>query len=117
MREPPHPKTQDIQLSRVLYALSDPVRLMMIVQLAGGAEFTCSDLSGDRAKSSMSHHFRTLRDAGLMRTRVVGSVHMNRLRSEDLEALFPGMITAIVAASSVKTSSRKPARAAPSPKK
>src|SRR3546814_13894702 len=69
MRALKHPQTEDIELARVLYALSDPVRLEVVRQLDREGEATCAALDGGRPKSSMSHHFRVLRDAGLVLTR------------------------------------------------
>ena len=45
----------------------------------------------------MSHHFRVLRDAGLVQTRNVGTTHMNSLRGDVLEARFPGLLASILA--------------------
>jgi DNA-binding transcriptional ArsR family regulator len=97
MRELKHPKAEDIELARVLYALSDPVRLEVVRQLAREGEATCAALDGGRPKSSMSHHFRVLRDAGVIRTRTDGPAHMNELRRSELDRLFPGLLTAVLA--------------------
>ena len=85
-------------LARVLHALSDPVRLGIVMQLHRQGEGSCAALDGGRSKSTMSHHFRVLREAGVVRTRVHGVTHMNALRREDLEATFPGLLDAIIAA-------------------
>src|SRR3546814_13743996 len=61
MREPSHPETAAIELTRVLYALSDPVRLDVVRQLDREGEASCTALDRGRPKSSMSHHFRVLR--------------------------------------------------------
>jgi DNA-binding transcriptional ArsR family regulator len=61
MRAFKHPALQDLTLERVLYALSDPVRLEIIRYLADVPEATCGELDGGRPKSSMSHHFRAAR--------------------------------------------------------
>ena len=97
MRAFKHPALQDLTLERVLYALSDPVRLEIVRCLAGVPEATCGELDGGRPKSSMSHHFRVLRDAGLVQTRSVGTTHMNALRADDLEGRFPGLLASILA--------------------
>ncbi|MCD5995271.1 helix-turn-helix transcriptional regulator [Pseudomonas sp. CDFA 602] len=96
MRTLKHPEPQAVTLDRVLYALSDPVRMEIVRHLAGVAEASCGELCGDRPKSSASHHFRVLRDAGLVRTRNVGTTHMNSLRGEELETRFPGLLTTIL---------------------
>lgn len=97
MRAFKHPPSSDFALDRVLYALSDPVRLEIVRCLAAVAEASCGELDGGRPKSSMSHHFRVLRDAGLVQTRNVGTTHMNSLRSEELDLRFPGLLTCILA--------------------
>lgn len=97
MRAFKHPPLQDLTLERVLYAMSDPVRLEIVRCLAGVPEATCGELDGGRPKSSMSHHFRVLRDAGLVQTRSVGTTHMNALRADDLESRFPGLLQSILA--------------------
>ncbi|MBN2977019.1 ArsR/SmtB family transcription factor [Pseudomonas lactucae] len=96
MRAFKHPAPQDLTLERVLYALSDPVRLDIVRHLAEVPEATCGELDGGRPKSSMSHHFRVLRDAGLVNTRSVGTTHMNSLRRDELESRFPGLLASIL---------------------
>ena len=96
MREPPHPQTSGIELERVLYALSDPLRLAIVRQLNKSGVASCGELDGGRPKSSMSHHFRVLRDAGLIRMRTDGTAHLNELRRAELDALFPGLLNAIL---------------------
>ncbi|NBB09696.1 helix-turn-helix domain-containing protein [Pseudomonas sp. SLFW] len=97
MRALKHPIPSEFALERLLYALSDPVRLDIVRCLAGVNEASCGDLDGGRPKSSMSHHFRVLRDAGLIHTRNVGTTHMNSLRSDELDARFPGLLKSILA--------------------
>jgi DNA-binding transcriptional ArsR family regulator len=97
MRALKHPKAEDIELTRVLYALSDPVRLGVVRQLDREGEATCAALDGGRPKSSMSHHFRVLRDAGIVRTRTDGPAHVNELRRAELDRLFPGLLGAVLA--------------------
>ena len=96
MREFPHPQVTDIKLERVLYALSDPLRLAIVRQLNRDGIASCGELDGGRPKSSMSHHFRVLRDAGLIRTRTDGTAHLNELRRLELDRLFPGLLKAVL---------------------
>ena len=95
-----HPSKNDIQLSAVLYALSDPVRMEIVKQLANGEEMTCGTfvLASDRGKSTMTHHFRVLRDAGIIRTRIDGREHFTSLRRDCLDQKFPGLIDSILSA-------------------
>ncbi|WP_192564482.1 ArsR/SmtB family transcription factor [Pseudomonas gozinkensis] len=96
MRALKHPVPSDFLLERILYALSDPVRLDIVRCLAAVNEASCGELDGGRPKSSVSHHFRVLRDAGLVRTRNVGTTHMNSLRTEELNLRFPGLMECIL---------------------
>lgn len=97
MRSFKHPILQDFILERVLYALSDPVRMQIVRCLASVEEASCGELDGGRPKSSMSHHFRVLRDAGLVHTRNIGTTHMNSLRKDEMSERFPGLLDAILA--------------------
>ncbi|MEJ5864915.1 helix-turn-helix domain-containing protein [Pseudomonas farsensis] len=96
MRAYTHPSPEHLTLERLLYALSDPVRLDIVRRLAGVAEASCGELDGGRPKSSMSHHFRVLREAGLVYTRNVGTTHMNSLRSDILDVRFPGLLECVL---------------------
>lgn len=96
MRPFPHPAAESLELPRVLHALSDPARLEMVRRIAAAGELTCGALGVDRPKSSMSHHFRVLREAGLIHTRIAGSVHLNTLRRADIEARFPGLLAVVL---------------------
>ncbi|MEJ0093605.1 MAG: helix-turn-helix domain-containing protein [Methylocella sp.] len=91
-----HPDCGAIELTRVLYALSDPVRLEIVRQLDREGAQTCNALDGGRPKSSMSHHFRVLRDSGVILTRTDGPSHMNELRRADLDRMFPGLLAAVL---------------------
>ncbi|MCV9879619.1 ArsR/SmtB family transcription factor [Brenneria izbisi] len=96
MRPFKHPTTDQFILERVLYALSDPLRMEIVRRLAAQGEATCGELDGGRPKSSVSHHFRVLRDAGLIHTTNIGTTHINRLRHSEMDARFPGLLTAIL---------------------
>ena len=96
MRTLIHPDRDDIRLDRVLYALSDPVRLAIVRKLAREGTATCGALDAGRPKSSMSHHFRVLRGAGVLRTVGDGAAHINSLRRDDLDAKFPGLLEAVL---------------------
>src|SRR6266700_221946 len=73
MRTPYHPSRDDITLPEVLYALSDPIRLGIIKKLATTEEESCGTFYKDLAKSTVSHHFKVLREAGITRTRPEGT--------------------------------------------
>jgi DNA-binding transcriptional ArsR family regulator len=87
-------------LQDVLEALSDPVRREMVRRLArAGAPIACADLYESVSKSTASHHFKVLREAGLTERLVLGGQTHQRLRVDDLEESFPGVVSSIVAAS------------------
>ena len=96
MKAVTHPHVQDLDLAKVFQALSDPVRLRLVRMLAAEKDLPCGALCLGRPKSSMSHHFKIMIDAGLLRVDVVGNVHINNLRLKDLESRFPGLMTAIL---------------------
>jgi DNA-binding transcriptional ArsR family regulator len=97
MRPYKHPSASEFELERVLYALSDSIRLGIVRQLASVGTATCGELDGGRPKSTVSHHFKVLREAGLVLTENNGTIHMNTLRRTDIESRFPGLLTAILA--------------------
>lgn len=87
-----------LDLATILHALSDPVRLRIVSQLADGSERTCGSLEVPVAKSTCSHHFRVLREAGVVAQRVEGKCRFNRLRSDQLDERFPGLLDAVLQA-------------------
>jgi DNA-binding transcriptional ArsR family regulator len=93
-----HPDRKDISLAGVLYALGDPVRLEIVRLLAMKGEQPCAAFDFAIAKSTMSHHFRVLRESGVLYCRKEGTQHINSLRRDDLDALFPGLLDAVLQA-------------------
>ncbi len=94
-----HPGLEEIRLEAVLHALADPVRLRIVRDLAEGhTDMSCIAFQLPVSKSTSTHHFRVLREAGVIRQRYEGTSRINRLRTEDLEARFPGLLTAVVTA-------------------
>jgi DNA-binding transcriptional ArsR family regulator len=95
----PHPTRDEIELSAVLHALSDPVRLAMVRGLAAAPdERSCGSFDVPVTKSTCTHHFKVLREAGVIRQRQEGTARMNTLREKDLEARFPGLLATILQA-------------------
>jgi DNA-binding transcriptional ArsR family regulator len=88
-----------LDLGTVLHAFSDPIRLRIVAQLADGNEHTCGSFSLPIAKSTCSHHFRVLREAGVVAQRIDGKCRLNRLRSDELDQRFPGLLAAVLQAS------------------
>jgi DNA-binding transcriptional ArsR family regulator len=94
-----HPTRDDLELGAVLHALSDPVRLRIVAELAkGDAEYTCGSFALPVTKSTCTHHFKVLRDAGVIRQRQQGTTRLNQLRRSDLEMRFPGLLDTILQA-------------------
>jgi DNA-binding transcriptional ArsR family regulator len=94
----PAPGGPDLELARVLHALSDPIRLRIVVQLSDGKEHTCGSFGLPVAKSTSTHHFRVLREAGVVATRIDGKNRFNRLERELLKERFPGLLDAVLRA-------------------
>lgn len=97
--DPKHPATEDLSLTRVLAALSDPIRLGVVLLLSDGQERQWGELDAPVSKSTLSHHMKTLRSAGITRTRDEGTRCYVRLRSDDLQARFPGVLASVLDAS------------------
>ncbi|MES4903971.1 MULTISPECIES: ArsR family transcriptional regulator [unclassified Streptomyces] len=94
-----HPARDAIRLEDVLHALSDPMRLRVVRTLAEQArELACSDIELPVSKSTTTHHFRVLRECGVISQIYRGTAKMNALRREDLDALFPGLLDSVLLA-------------------
>jgi DNA-binding transcriptional ArsR family regulator len=95
MRQLPHPKLKAITLARVLAALSDPVRLSIVSALADGAECGWGEFDVGVGASTLSHHIKVLREAGVVNHRKDGTHCFVALRP-DLEVVFPGLLKTIL---------------------
>lgn len=90
-----HPTRAELRFTAVLAALSDPMRLAIVARLADvepDGELACGVVQLPVSKSTQSGHFRTLREAGVIRQRDEGTRRLNRLRRTDLDELFPGLL-------------------------
>jgi DNA-binding transcriptional ArsR family regulator len=95
--EIPHPEPTEIELGAVLHALSDDVRLRIVATLAGAdGEPTCGSFDVPVTKSTCTHHFKVLREAGVIHQRQEGTARLNTLRRDDLDARFPGLLDTIL---------------------
>ncbi|HEX3540269.1 MAG TPA: helix-turn-helix domain-containing protein [Acidimicrobiales bacterium] len=95
-----HPAPEEIRLTDVLHALSDPIRLDLVRQLdACAGERTCGSFDLPIAKSTSTHHWRVLRESGLVVTREEGTKRYQRLRRAEIDARFPGLLDSVLAAS------------------
>lgn len=93
------PERDELVLADVLYALSDPTRLWIVTALAERGEQPCA--AGGLAsipKSTLAHHFKVLRETGVVLTRAEGTQSVNTLRRDDLDARFPGLLDAVLRA-------------------
>jgi DNA-binding transcriptional ArsR family regulator len=90
----PEPPVESLDLVTVLKALADPVRLVIVRRLSDDEAHSCSasEYEVPVSKSTLSHHFRTLREAGVTRTHVNGREHAVELRRGDLDARWPGLL-------------------------
>ncbi|HTW13283.1 MAG TPA: metalloregulator ArsR/SmtB family transcription factor [Solirubrobacteraceae bacterium] len=95
MRAISHPDTDTLHLATVFNALSDPVRLEIVWRLADG-EVSCGRLEVGVSKSTLTHHLKVLRDAGITRTRSAGVSRFVSLREQDLELRFPGLLELVM---------------------
>jgi DNA-binding transcriptional ArsR family regulator len=91
-----HPRRDELELGAVLHALSDPVRLHIVAGLARAGERTCGSFELPVTKSTCTHHFKVLREAGIIRQRHAGTARLNTLRREELDARFPGLLATIL---------------------
>jgi DNA-binding transcriptional ArsR family regulator len=112
MRSLFHPSIDAVRLEAILHALSDPVRVAIFTDIAGAAcPLTCSTFSrvGDRTipKSSLSQHFKVLREAGLIRSERQGVEMHNTSRCTEIEGRFPGLIPAILNAHAIEANSER----------
>jgi DNA-binding transcriptional ArsR family regulator len=96
------PAADDFQLPRILAALADPHRLATVRFVARNGESWCTQLMQEAdlpmTKSTFSHHLRILREAGVLTKRIQGTRGYTRLRKDDLDQRFPGLMDSIIAA-------------------
>ncbi|MCT4352018.1 helix-turn-helix domain-containing protein [Streptomyces sp. Je 1-79] len=96
-RVPPHPDVRTIHLQQVLEALVDPVRRRIVSELhTAEQDLSCGAFDLPVSKSTATHHFHVLREAGLIRQYYVGTSRLNGLRREEFDEAFPGLLQAVV---------------------
>jgi DNA-binding transcriptional ArsR family regulator len=95
----PQPSVAELDLPTVLAAMSDPIRLTILHRYlvdAAGGEQSCGWVGIDRPKSTLTHHFRVLREAGLLTQHQDGLERRSRVRVDDLETRFPGLLALVL---------------------
>jgi len=97
---PVHADLDEVSVLTALSALADPVRIQLVRELAGSAAWTrsCGSFDVPVGKAALSHHFSVLRGAGLVEQRDQGPKRVNRLRREEFDARFPGLLDLILRA-------------------
>lgn len=94
-----HPNVADMELGAIFSALADPLRRRVVMELAqtpDGTERTCTSFGLGVSKASLTHHFRVLREAGLIRQTDYGNRRATTLRRDDLDARFPELLTLLM---------------------
>jgi DNA-binding transcriptional ArsR family regulator len=93
-----HPTLKQITLPGVLGALADPTRLLIVKTLLeqDGCLSCCKSVKCSMPKSTISHHFRILREAGLVRTTKKGVENLNTVRVDDINGKFPGLLDSVL---------------------
>ncbi|MEV7730338.1 transcriptional regulator [Streptomyces sp. NPDC087917] len=86
----------EMEMATVLHALGDPVRLFLVRRMAEGGESGCSPAGLDVAPSTLSNHWRILREAGITQTRRAGKARLMTLRRDALDSRFPGLLDAVL---------------------
>ena len=93
-----HPETDELTVFGVLHALADPTRLAIVRTLRHEPEKPCGTFPVNVAPSTLTHHFRVLREAGVIRQREDGNRRWTTLRLADLESRIPGLLDSVLAA-------------------
>jgi DNA-binding transcriptional ArsR family regulator len=93
-----HPDLDQIDLSTLLGALSDPIRRSIVRRLAHERELHCGAFGDEGEKSNLCYHFAKLREAGVTRTRSDGPFRYISLRTDELEQRYPGLLPSVIAA-------------------
>jgi len=93
----PEPEPDEIRLEGVLHALSDPMRLRIVTELdRAETALNCLAIELPVTKSTTTHHYKVLREAGVIRQQRQGTSKMNSVRRRELDELFPGLLDAVV---------------------
>jgi DNA-binding transcriptional ArsR family regulator len=99
MRALHHPDVRSVELPTLLSALADPVRLSVVRQLSESGGIACGEFEALSlvSMSTLSHHLKILREAGILRVVAQGSFRRHELRADEVNARFPGILSAVIA--------------------
>jgi DNA-binding transcriptional ArsR family regulator len=108
MRPLIHPAVEDVTVENILHALSDSARVAIFAEIVGSAcPQNCSEFLtvGEKEipKSTLSQHFKVLREAGLIRSERHGTEMHNTSRCEEIDSRFPGLIQSVVNAHNIQS--------------
>ena len=106
----PQPDADDVLLSRILYVLAEPARLYIFTRLVTNGTVSCLDIADELNlhKSTVSHHLKIFREAGLTTTTVVGRDRKVSFRRAELDARFPGLVDALYAGAQLESLREQP---------
>jgi DNA-binding transcriptional ArsR family regulator len=91
------PDLAEVSLESALQALADETRLQIVRELAAAdGACACGSIDVEVSKATRSHHFKTLREAGITNTEIVGTKRLVSLRREEFDARFPGLLDAVL---------------------
>lgn len=94
---PDQPQLADVSLETALQALADETRLQIIRELADAPDrCACGSIEVEVSKATRSHHFKTLREAGITDTEILGTKRLVTLRREEFDTRFPGLLDAVL---------------------
>jgi DNA-binding transcriptional ArsR family regulator len=96
MKKYNHPPIETISLEQILHALSDSTRLSFVKSLTKEEKQSCGNLTIGMSKSAASHHFRVLREAGILHMQEQGKHYINSLRKDEIDSRFPGLLDAVL---------------------
>ena len=93
-----HPNLEQVSLSTAMQALADPCRVAIVRALFSDQdrEFACNEIALEISKATVSHHFETLRDAGIILTRVDGRKCLSSIRRKEFSQRFPGLLELVL---------------------
>lgn len=103
MKNLAHPKKEDLDLCKILDALSDPIRLAFVEKIWEQGECRCCSFTEPKAKSTRSHHFKVLRESGIIMTKITGTEFGLSIRKDEIDERFPGLLDAIFSSKNKKT--------------